>query len=112
MNNAVMMVAAWFGVVTFVVMTSNLFQYGIGVAEDRAQPWDPYARTLPVGAAPRFADLQTEASRSRASFQHHWNVETADFDFDSLAASEIEPLKHFYAPYYRAVPLPIRRAVH
>ena len=40
--------------VTFVVMTSNLFQYGIGVAEDRAQPWDPYARTLPVGAAPRF----------------------------------------------------------
>jgi ABC-2 type transport system permease protein len=41
--------------VTFVVMTSNLFQYGIGVAEDRAQPWDPYARTLPVGAAPRFA---------------------------------------------------------
>jgi ABC-2 type transport system permease protein len=41
--------------VTFVVMTSNLFQYGIGVAEDRAQPWDPYARTLPVGATPRFA---------------------------------------------------------
>ncbi|MFI7543671.1 ABC transporter permease [Actinoplanes sp. NPDC049599] len=41
--------------VTFVVMTSNLFQYGIGVAEDRAQPWDPYARTLPAGAAPRFA---------------------------------------------------------
>ena len=41
--------------VTFVVMTSNLFQYGIGVAEDRAQPWDPYARTLAVGAAPRFA---------------------------------------------------------
>src|SRR4029078_2183583 len=52
----------------------------------------------------RFADLQTEASRSRASFQHHWNVETADFDFDSLAASEIEALKHFYAPYYRPVP--------
>lgn len=41
--------------VTFVVMTSNLFQYGIGVAEDRAQPWDPYARTLPAGAGPRFA---------------------------------------------------------
>jgi ABC-2 type transport system permease protein len=40
--------------VTFVVMTSNLFQYGIGVAEDRAQPWDPYARTLPAGAGPRF----------------------------------------------------------
>lgn len=40
--------------VTFVVMTSNLFQYGIGVAEDRAQPWDPYARTLAAGAVPRF----------------------------------------------------------
>ena len=27
--------------VIFAVMTTNLFQYGIGVAEDRAQPWDP-----------------------------------------------------------------------
>ena len=33
----------------------NLFQYGIGVAEDRAQPWDPYTRTLPAGPGPRFA---------------------------------------------------------
>ena len=41
--------------VTFVVMTSNLFQYGIGVAEDRAQPWDPFTRTLPAGPGPRFA---------------------------------------------------------
>jgi ABC-2 type transport system permease protein len=41
--------------VTFAVMTSNLFTYGIGVAEDRAQPWDPYTRTLPVGPGPRFA---------------------------------------------------------
>ncbi|WP_422772810.1 ABC transporter permease [Plantactinospora sp. WMMC1484] len=41
--------------VTFSVMTTNIFQYGIGVAEDRAQPWDPYLRTLPAGAAPRFA---------------------------------------------------------
>ncbi|GAB2928639.1 ABC transporter permease [Micromonospora polyrhachis] len=41
--------------VTFAVMTSNLFQYGIGVSEDRAQPWDPYTRTLPAGAFPRFA---------------------------------------------------------
>ena len=32
--------------ITFAVMTTNLFQYGIGVAEDRAQPWDPYTRTL------------------------------------------------------------------
>ncbi|GAB3156129.1 ABC transporter permease [Micromonospora sonneratiae] len=41
--------------VTFAVMISNLFQYGIGVSEDRAQPWDPYTRTLPAGAFPRFA---------------------------------------------------------
>jgi ABC-2 type transport system permease protein len=41
--------------VTFAVMSTNIFQYGIGVAEDRAQPWDPYLRTLPTGAAPRFA---------------------------------------------------------
>lgn len=41
--------------VTFSVLSTNLFQYGIGVAEDRTQPWDPYARTLPVGPGPRFA---------------------------------------------------------
>jgi len=41
--------------VTFAVMTTNLFQYGIGVAEDRTQPWDPYTRTLPAGPGPRFA---------------------------------------------------------
>ncbi|GIJ75915.1 ABC-2 type transport system permease protein [Micromonospora phaseoli] len=41
--------------VTFSVMSANIFQYGVGVAEDRAQPWDPFTRTLPVGPAPRFA---------------------------------------------------------
>src|SRR3954471_6169491 len=41
--------------VTFAVMSTNLFQYGIGVAEDRNEPWDPYTRTLPVGPGPRFA---------------------------------------------------------
>jgi ABC-2 type transport system permease protein len=40
--------------VTFAVMTTNLFQYGVGVAEDRAQPWDPFTRTLPAGPGPRF----------------------------------------------------------
>jgi ABC-2 type transport system permease protein len=40
--------------ITFAVMSTNLFQYGIGVADDRAQPWDPYIRTLPAGAFPRF----------------------------------------------------------
>jgi ABC-2 type transport system permease protein len=41
--------------VTFAVMVSNLFTYGVGVSEDRNQPWDPYTRTLPVGPGPRFA---------------------------------------------------------
>ncbi|MET0418926.1 MAG: ABC transporter permease [Actinoplanes sp.] len=41
--------------ITFAVMSTNLFQYGVGVSEDRAQPWDPYVRTLPAGAFPRFA---------------------------------------------------------
>jgi ABC-2 type transport system permease protein len=40
--------------VTFAVMVTCLFQYGAGIADDRAQPWDPYVRTLPAGAAPRF----------------------------------------------------------
>ncbi|MGK5680321.1 ABC transporter permease [Actinoplanes sp. URMC 104] len=47
--------AATASMVTFSVMSTNLFQYGVGVAEDRAQPWDPYVRTLPAGARPRFA---------------------------------------------------------
>ncbi|MBQ1072562.1 ABC transporter permease [Micromonospora sp. C31] len=41
--------------VTFAVMSANIFQYGVGVAEDRDQPWNPYTRTLPAGPAPRFA---------------------------------------------------------
>lgn len=41
--------------VTFAVMLTSLFTYGAGVAEDRAQPWDPYTRTLPAGPLPRLA---------------------------------------------------------
>lgn len=41
--------------VTFAVMSANIFQYGIGVAEDRDQPWNPYTRTLPAGPGPRLA---------------------------------------------------------
>ena len=37
----------------FAVMSVCLFTYGVGVAEDRSQPWDPYLRTLPAGPAPR-----------------------------------------------------------
>lgn len=41
--------------VTFSVLTANIFQYGVGVSEDRDRPWDPYTRTLPAGPAPRLA---------------------------------------------------------
>lgn len=41
--------------VMFAVMTSSLFTYGAGVAEDRAQPWDPFTRTLPAGPRAAFA---------------------------------------------------------
>lgn len=39
----------------FAVMSTCIFTYGIGVAEDRQLPFDPYVRTLPAGAGPRMA---------------------------------------------------------
>lgn len=36
----------------FGVMSSFLFNYGIGVAEERANPWSSYVRTLPAGPVP------------------------------------------------------------
>jgi ABC-2 type transport system permease protein len=40
---------------TFAIISTCLFSFGAGVAEDRALPFDPYLRTLPAGAAPRLA---------------------------------------------------------
>ena len=37
----------------FSTISVCLFNFGAGVAEDRATPWDPYLRTLPAGATPR-----------------------------------------------------------
>jgi ABC-2 type transport system permease protein len=54
-ENAIGATFATASMITFAVMTTNLFSYGVGVAEDRAQPWDPYTRTLPAGPLPRFA---------------------------------------------------------
>ncbi len=39
----------------FAVFSVCLFSFGVGVAEDRSTPWEPYVRTLPVGAGPRIA---------------------------------------------------------
>ncbi|MFV0251884.1 MAG: ABC transporter permease [Beutenbergiaceae bacterium] len=41
------------GLAMFTVMSTFLFSFGVGVAEDRALPFDPFLRTLPAGAAPR-----------------------------------------------------------
>ncbi|WP_129339452.1 ABC transporter permease, partial [Cellulomonas endophytica] len=37
----------------FAIMSTCLFTFGAGVAEDRQKPFDPYLRTLPAGAGPR-----------------------------------------------------------
>jgi len=37
----------------FAVLSVCLFTYGVGVAEERALPWDRYLRTLPMGPGPR-----------------------------------------------------------
>lgn len=39
----------------FAVLGVAFFQFGVGIASDRASPWERYLRTLPVGPAPRFA---------------------------------------------------------
>lgn len=38
----------------FSVMSTALFTHGLGVAEDRALPFDSFVRALPAGALPRF----------------------------------------------------------
>jgi ABC-2 type transport system permease protein len=39
----------------FGVLSVCIFQFGIGVAEERALPFDPYLRTLPAAPGPRLA---------------------------------------------------------
>jgi ABC-2 type transport system permease protein len=39
----------------FAVMSALLFTFGVGVADDRENSWDPYLRTLPVPVWPRIA---------------------------------------------------------
>jgi ABC-2 type transport system permease protein len=43
------------GLAMFAVCSASLFSFGLGVAEDRQLPFDPYVRTLPAGPAPRMA---------------------------------------------------------
>ena len=39
----------------FAVLGVAFFQFGVGIAVDRATPWERYLRTLPVGPGTRFA---------------------------------------------------------
>ena len=39
----------------FAVLGVAFFQFGVGIAGERASPWQVYLRTLPVGPAVRFA---------------------------------------------------------
>ncbi|MFV2144169.1 ABC transporter permease [Isoptericola sp. G70] len=41
------------GLAMFAVCSASLFTYGLGVAEDRALPFDPFMRSLPAGPGPR-----------------------------------------------------------
>ena len=42
-------------VLVFAVAGVAMFQFGVGVAEERAKPWEGYVRTLPVTGLTRFA---------------------------------------------------------
>ncbi|HET7414553.1 MAG TPA: ABC transporter permease [Arthrobacter sp.] len=51
-ENPVAALGAMAQLAMFGVMSAFLFGYGVGVAEDRANPWTTYLRTLPVGPVP------------------------------------------------------------
>ena len=46
------MLASWSA---FAVIGIGFFQFGVSIAQARESKWEDYARTLPAGAAPRFA---------------------------------------------------------
>ncbi|GEL16499.1 hypothetical protein [Pseudonocardia asaccharolytica] len=49
----------------FAVLSSFLFTFGVGVADDREKSWDPYLRTLPAPIWPRNLGGCSPDSRSR-----------------------------------------------
>lgn len=52
-GNPVAATAAVGQLAMFSVMSTCMFTFGVGAAEDRALPFDPYVRTLPAGPMPR-----------------------------------------------------------
>lgn len=41
--------------VAFAIIGVALYQFGVGIAQERGRPWERYVRTLPVSAVARFA---------------------------------------------------------
>ena len=41
--------------IVFAVVGVTLFQFGVGIAQERGRPWERYLRTLPASAGVRFA---------------------------------------------------------
>lgn len=52
-DNPTYATAAVISMATFAIMTSSLFGFGMGVAQNRERPWDAYQRTLPAPALAR-----------------------------------------------------------
>lgn len=52
-GNPVFATTAVAGLGLFAVCSASLFTYGLGVAEDRQLPFDPFLRSLPAGPGPR-----------------------------------------------------------
>ncbi|MDQ6823798.1 MAG: ABC transporter permease [Candidatus Eremiobacteraeota bacterium] len=47
--------AMMFAYVAFAIVGITLFQFGVGIANERAEPWERFVRTLPAPVAVRFA---------------------------------------------------------
>ena len=47
--------AMMFAYVAFAIVGITLFQFGVGIANERAEPWERFMRTLPAPVAVRFA---------------------------------------------------------
>lgn len=52
-NDPVVATTAIASMALFSACSANMFTHGIGVAEDRAMPFDPFVRSLPAGPGPR-----------------------------------------------------------
>ena len=41
--------------IAFAIVGVTLYQFGVGIAQERGRPWERYLRALPVSASARFA---------------------------------------------------------